>query len=214
VRIVPPDFARRIELHGVGACPRPVDIGKADHDFATLVSLRVYSFAGGMVIHGDAEEDEVYVVLMRGTADVAVTKDGVEAGRWSLDPVGGIRAVYLPPLSSYRLTATAECNIAYARAVPAGRVPLPAGFATNGGRVATDHATRMTMTLAPVVAGGQGAAMLGGERFVHLRGHGAGTLAAAPVGDWDSVLLDEGEDAALVVGQGMLDVLTIGAKAR
>ncbi len=210
MRIVSPDFDRRIDLHGVGACPRPVDIDRAQHDFATLVSLRVYAFAAGMTIDGEAEEDEVYVVLMRGAAEVAVTCDGAEAGRWTLGVAGGPRAVYLPPLSSYRLIAREDSDVAYARAVPAGSVPAPAAFAPTAGWLASDHATRMAMTL----TGDGEIAPAASERFVHLRGAGAATLGGVTLGDWDSALLDDGEDAVLVVTHGEVEVLTVGAKGR
>lgn len=210
MRIVSPDFDRRIELHGVGACPRPVDIDRGHHDFATLVSLRVYAFSAGMVIHGDAEEDEVYVVLMRGTAEVAVTQAGEQAGRWTLDSAGGPRAVYLPPSSSYRLAAVADSDVAYARAVPAGIAPAPAAFVPRSGWLASDHATQMAMT---ITTDGE-IAPAATERFVHLRGKGEATLAGVAMSDWDSALLEDGEDAVLVVTQGRVEVLTVGAKGR
>ena len=98
--IVEPDFERRIDLPGAGPCPRPVDIDRNKADLSRLVSLRVYSFAAGVEIDGEAEEDEVYIVLMRGLARFAVFVAGAQVGDFALDTTGGARALYMPPHSA------------------------------------------------------------------------------------------------------------------
>lgn len=215
--IVAPDFARRIDLPGPGPCPRPVDIDRARADLTTLVSLRVYSFAAGNVIDGEAEEDEVYIVLMRGRADIAVDNDGKRVGVFPLG-TGGARAVYLPPHAAYRLTAVADCDIAYARCEPAATpFPEPGSFTPSGGRLAVrDHAQRMELALATLPAGAQADIVAGdghaSERFVHIRSDdGAATLSGKRIGDWDSVILSDGETAPFKVLQGTIDLLTISA---
>ncbi len=57
--IVGPDFERWIGLPGAGPCPRSIDIDRSRTGFSNLVSLRVYSFAGGVVINCEGEADGV-----------------------------------------------------------------------------------------------------------------------------------------------------------
>lgn len=217
--IVRPDHARRIDLAGAGPCPRPVDIDRSQSGFASLVSLRVYSFRAGVVIDGEAENDEVFVVLMRGKADIAVSSDGHPITDVSLAREDSIRAVYLPPHSSYRLTAATECDMAYARAEPVGAaVPRTRGFAMVAHRLdVPDHAVGMELALTTVAANeGNGSADHGraGERFIHLRSDDAmtATIAGQRLGNWDTVALTEGETALLEVDAGIADILTISAR--
>lgn len=216
--ILRPDFDRRIDLPGTGPCSRPVDIDRSQTGFARLVSLRVYSFAQGLVIDGEAEGDEVFIVLMRGQAGIAVSVDGGEVGAFSLDRNGGSRAVYLPPHAAYRLTATADCDIAYARVDPlAADLPAPRDFAPAGNRLdIIGHATGMDLVLATLGAGEQLAAAEDAdarERLIHLRAAGEMTasIAGEPLSDWDSVALDEGQNSLLEVATGAADILTISA---
>lgn len=212
--IVRPDFDRRIDLPGAGPCPRPVDIDRSSTGFSNLVSLRVYSFASGVVIDGDAEEDEVFIVLMRGLADVAVSSDGAQAGVFTLRVEGGARAVYMPPHASYRLTAVGDCDIAYARVQPiSAPLPVAAGFGGTEDRLELiGYATGMDLTLATVGAGEHvGRDRSSPERFVHVRSddQGTATLAGQRLGDWDSAALAEGESFSLEGQTGTVDVLTV-----
>lgn len=217
VLIVRPDFERRIDLPGAGLCPRPVDIDRARAGFANLVSLRVYSFAQGTVIDGEAEADEVLIVLMRGRADVTVASDRQPVGAFGLAREDGTRAVYLPPQSAYRLSAVTDCDIAYARAKPRGsNLPASRGFAPVADRLEiTGHAVGMDLTLATVRAGHADLAHDGRfpERFVHVRSDNAvkATVADQPLADWDTVALNDGESASLKVQAGIADVLTVRA---
>lgn len=220
--IVEPDFARRIDLPGNGPCPRPVDIDRGTTHFDKLLSLRVYSFASGAVIDGEAEEDEVFVVLMRGAAEVAVTEAGTRADPFALDTDGGSRAVYLPPHAGYRLTAPTDCDIAYARVQP----PVPQlnrarAFAPAGGRLdVAAYAAGMDLALRSVPAGEtlSLADREGGlpERFVHVRSDdgGVATIEDMRLTNWKSVALGDGEAATIESTEGSLDVLTITAATR
>lgn len=197
--------------------PRPVDIDRAKATLETLVSLRVYSFAEGNVIDGEAEGDEVFIVLMHGAADIAVAVDGKTVGNFTLR-MDGDRAVYLPPHSAYQLTATGDCDIAYARSEPVAATPWPSSFAATDGTLAvTDHAVGMEMALATVAAGGDLtiAASDGGtpERFVHIRGAGTASTLSETLKDWYSAIFSDGEHAALTVAGASVDILTISAKA-
>ena len=190
--IVRPDFDRRIDLPGAGPCPRPVELDRTSVALNTLVSLRVYSFPQGAAIDGEAEEDEVFVVLMQGAADITIRAAGQAHGPSALRRHGGVAAVYLPPHASYRLEAVRDCDVAYARARPRGTPASPCGFRLDGDVVtAADHATAMAMSLGPDVPHVDAAA----ERFVHVRSATGGCvrLGDAAVGDWETAVLT-GED--------------------
>lgn len=210
--IVRPDFDRRIDLPGAGPCPRPVDIDGTKADLKQLVSLRVYSFAAGTAIDGEAEGDEVFIVLMRGAADFAVTAAG-ERQTFALRE-DGERVFYMPPGSAYRLDAIGDCDIAYARCMPRGTTPGPRGFAPAGGRLdIADHATGMALGLAIATARGALAGSAGSaERFVHVRSRGGAVrLSGERLGDWESAIVAAGEAATVEVEGEEVDILTIGA---
>ena len=216
--VVRPDFDHQIALPGAGLCPRPVDIDRSHTGFSELVSLRVYSFAGGVVIDGKAEEDEVFIVLLRGRADLFVSGDERQSGSFQLQRGSGSRAVYLPPHASYRLSATSDCNIAYARAKPNGqKIPAVLGFTSGADRLdIIGHAEGMELALVTVAAGqhamSSNAAPLP-ERFIHVHSDGAvtATIADETMGNWDSVALNAGENALLTVHTGTADILIISA---
>lgn len=215
--IIHPDLQRRIDLPGVGPCARPVDIDRALTGFAKLVSLRVYAFDKGVVIDGEAEGDEVFIVLMRGRADVAVSSGGREAGSFSLQQAGGTRVVYMPPHAAYRLTAVSDCDVAYARAVPCGtNLPAACGFVPAPDRLdITGHALSMNVAIATVQAGkcvSLGEDGRSSECFMHIRSNGMkATIAGERLHDWDSVAVADGESALLQVQAGSAEILTVSA---
>lgn len=118
------NFTRMIDLPGVGPCPRPVDIDQSVTGFSRLVSLRVYAFEPGPAINGEAEDDEVYIVLLSGAARIGIT--GTQASTFELTE-NGTRAVYLPIGHHYSLTPRTRTEVAYMRAKPLGE-KTPAGF--------------------------------------------------------------------------------------
>ncbi len=216
--IIRPDYERWIDLPGAGPCPRPVDVDRSRTGFSNLVSLRVYSFARGAVIDGEAEGDEVFVVLMRGEADIAISQGGRQVGGFSLSLEGGSRAVYLPPRASYRLTAIADSDIAYARVAPLGtELPKPRAFAPIAERLdIIGHATGMDLAFSTLMAGetlGLAADGRSPERFVHLRAADEmrAIIAGESLGDWDTVALDAGEITIIKIETGAADILTISA---
>ena len=215
--IVRPDPDRRIDLPGAGPCPRPVDIDRARAGFKDLVAFRVYSFGAGLAIDGEAEDDEVFVTLMRGEADIAVSRSGAEVTDVPLRPAGGMRVVYLPPGSSYRLRSIADCDIAYARATPRGhRCPEPLGFAPADDKLdIAGHAVGMELSFGTTRPGSApGPEGRSPERVVHVRTNGAADVAIAGrrLEDWDTAALLTGESASLEVRSGTCDVLTISAR--
>ena len=216
--MIRPDYERRIDLPGAGPCPRPVDIDRSRTGFSNLVSLRVYSFNESLVIDGEAEADEVFIVLMRGQAEIVVSRDGREVGGFSLRREGGSRAVYMPPRASYRLTAITDCDIAYARVQPWGtKFPGTCGFAPAADRLdIIGHAVGMELALATVQAGediGLAEGESSPERFIHVRSDDemTATLAGERLHDWDSAALDVGEGGLLEVQTGTADILLISA---
>lgn len=218
--IVHADFERRIDLPGAGPCRRPVDLDRSRTGFPKLVSLRVYSFRQGVVIDGEAEADEVFIVLMRGEAGIKVAMEGNEAGVFSIAGNGGPRAVYMPPEASYRLTAVTDCDIAYARVEPLGTtLPETRSFAPTGDQLeVVGHATGMDLAFATVRAGavvGHDKDGRSPERFVHFRAvdEMSAIVAGELVGDWDTIAFDDGESIIMKVEAGAADVLTVSASA-
>jgi len=215
--IVAPDFERRIDLPGAGPCPRPVEIDHTGTGFSELVALRVYSFAKGVAIDGKAEDDEVFIVAMRGTVHIAITQAGQAARDFALSDGPGLRVVYMPPHAAYRLSAQSDCDIAYARARPNGSdAPKVDGFAATGGRLdIAGHAQGMDLMLVAAQAG-DNIELGADERFVHVRAHGSisAKLKGASLGDWSTVALAAGEAAALTVEAGSGEILLIAAATR
>lgn len=218
MKLVAPDFDRRIDLPGAGPCPRPVDIDRAKTGFDTLVSLRVYSFEKGAAIDGEAEDDEVFIVVMRGQADIAVESQGERVGPFALRPTGA-RAVYLPPHGAYHLIAVADCDIAYARSKPdASQSSKARDFTTADDRLdVAGYASGMDLRLAKLMIGETEPLVASDgrspERFVHVGSDSTGVAAIgdATLANWDSAVIDDGEHATLTVRGGAVDVLVITA---
>ena len=212
MKIIEADFDRRIDLPGVGPCPRPVDIDQAVSGFADLVSLRIYAFPAGETIHGDAEEDELFIVLLRGRAKVAIDHGGTEVASFAMNADGGTRAAFLPPDASYRLTTETATDVAYARTRPAsGWQVMPAGFATTAGRLSVpDHARGMAIDLVPLARGETLTVPTGVERLVHAA-MGNITVAGAEVGEWQNAALAPG-DTGPIVASASADVLLVTAR--
>ncbi len=128
MKLVRPDFDRRIEIEGVPApVRRPVDIDQEKTGFANLRTLRIYRFEPGSVIDGHAEEDEVFIILLAGSAELLIKAEGsddisvlLSAGA---DPNNSGCAAYLPPHAVYKLVPREETDVAYARATPVGSIP-------------------------------------------------------------------------------------------
>ena len=123
--IVRSDATRLIDIPGVPApVRRPVDIDQANTGFSSLRTLRIYRFDAGAVIEGHAEEDEVYIVVLAGSIELTINTEEEEAPPETalLSAPSALReaacAAYLSPGSSYKLIATSETDVAYARATP------------------------------------------------------------------------------------------------
>lgn len=211
--VIPPDFDRVIDLPGVGPCPRPVDIDQAVTGFADLVSLRIYDFRGGSVVLGEAEADEVLVVLLSGAASFGVTGDHQAAFALEAD---GDWAAYLPPLHHYRLEALTDATVAYARARPTRGAASPAfapqAFAPENGILVIDGpAERLRLRLRPLGEEADASDGLGHdtERLVHLTGPARVGAEAYPPAH--TLALSPGE-RVLVSGEG--EVLAVAALRR
>lgn len=131
MKLLKADHNRRLDIPGVpNLVRRPVDIDKSQTGFANLRSLRIYRFDADSEINGHAEEDEVLIVVMAGTVDLAMSEhDSVGDARPVTLSEPGVSgkspcAAYLPPHAAYRLIPKGDADIAYARATPAfGRPP-------------------------------------------------------------------------------------------
>jgi len=204
MQIIEPDFDRLIDLPGVGPTPRPVDIDQRATGFSDLVSLRVYEFADGPAIEGEAEEDEVLVVLLAGAIAIAVT--GAHEADFQLD-ADGDWAVYLPPRHHYRLTPLTPATVAYARARPTGAAEPRAFAPVNGLLAIAEPCERLRLRLLPLAGETDASAGLGdeGERLVHLTGPATVQAegAARNLPPAHTLALSPGE-GALVTGEGEL----------
>ncbi len=74
MKLIKADPNRRVEIAGLPVAPRrPVDIDKSHTGFARLRSLRIYRFDVDSVIDGEAEEDEVLIVVMAGSIELTMS---------------------------------------------------------------------------------------------------------------------------------------------
>lgn len=134
MKLIKADFDRRLPLAGVPEpVERPVAIDRTQTGFGNLRSLRIYRFLAQSVIDGHAEEDEVLIVVMRGTVDLTMSDGGSLKGKHPvmLSAFGEEShpcAAYLPPNGAYKLIPRTDAEIAYARATPSGRGSPPRVF--------------------------------------------------------------------------------------
>ena len=123
MRIIKADHHRTLSLAGVPEpVYRPVDVDRTQTGFSVLRSLRIYRFDAGSVIDGHAEEDEVLMVILRGSVQLTMSEHdlGESSPRFSLSAAGSsdrdASAAYLPPNGAYRLVPLSDAEVAYARA--------------------------------------------------------------------------------------------------
>ena len=220
MRLLEADFSRRIDLPGVGPAPRPVDIDQSVTGFADLVSLRIYSFVTGAPINGEAEGDEVAIIVLTGRCTIAVT--GSNAATFTLGDGAGPRAIYLPPEHHYQLTPVTPVDVAYCRARGlAGRLPRAFDATEGTGELLGDagyfEALEFSLRHAGpgetvIVATAGGTAM---ERLVHVQSTAETVVAAGrsrgTLGKWGSVAIDRGEAAEIIGGDDAL-VLIVAAR--
>ena len=200
------DFSRRIDLEGVGPAPRPIDIDQSKTGFSRLVSLRIYSFVPGPPILGEAEGDEVAIVVLNGRCEIAVT--GARAETFVLDATEDARAIYLPPNHHYRLTPLSEVDVAYARARSTVESP-PRSFS---GRVLGDEGAFESLTFSlTTLAEGKSAGLgdAGTERLVFVQSAKPVVIGEkAQLASWDCLALEPGEDAkATALAEALLYVV-------
>ena len=210
MKVIAPDFDRTVDLPGVGPTPRPVDIDQSTTGFRNLVSLRIYEFADGITIDGEAEADEVLVVLLAGAVSIAVT--GAHEAGFQLD-ADGDWAIYLPPHHHYHLRPLTPATVAYARARPSSG-SAPRAFRPVAGLLAIEEPTqRLRLRLLPHEGETDASAGLGEdvERLAHLTG-------PARVGDRElppshTLALSPGEGAHLMGEGELLAVAALPAAA-
>ncbi|MEO6213750.1 MAG: 5-deoxy-glucuronate isomerase [Vicinamibacterales bacterium] len=233
MKLLEADHDRRIAIHGVqGLVSRPVDIDQSITGFRDLRSLRIYRFGQGSVIDGDAEQDEVFVVVLAGSIEFAVS--GTQPDHFELSAAGEVpgRAcvAYLPPRHTYRLRSHTGSEVAYARATPeVPREPraFPPGLtaASPGVTVVIDehaHAERLRLRLLQLdTRAGQRDVSLfddwpkAGELILHVRtepAEGVATAFAAdgasvPLRSWDSCALTRADRPHLRLAAGATAVV-------
>ena len=162
MKIIDSDDARMIDLHGVGLCPRPVDIDQGVTGFHRLKSLRIYRFEPGLDIHGDSEVDEVFILPLSGAWEMQIT--GAHPLQARVSALGPTRAVYMPPGHSYNLTPRGPVTVAYARAEAQGSVATRALAETK----CVGLAEHLRYQMVTAMAGQRIDLGLGGESLVHV----------------------------------------------
>lgn len=195
------DFSRRIDLEGVGPTPRPVDIDQSKTGFSKLVSLRIYSFAPGQPILGEAEGDEVAIVVLNGRCELAAT--GTRNETFVLDDAHGARAIYLPPNHHYRLSPISKIvDVAYARARSTTE-SAPRSFA---GAPLTGAFETLRFSLNTLAAGeSMAAGDTRSERLVFVQAAKPAMIGdGAQLSSWDCLALGPGENATIT---GVADTL-------
>lgn len=220
-KLLKADHSRRIDLAGVGPAPRPVDIDQAQTGFSALKTLRIYRFEPPAVVHGHAEDDEVFIIVLAGEVDLTVKSDHwSESGtRHQLrapnakEPLAC--AAYLPPHAEYELTARSTTDVAYARALPAAGRP-PAVFYSKPGQEPSEanllldesaHAERLRLQLWQVESRESAVDLVSvtrpvakGEALIHVRAPMSRTLTVNAPGlpgvaleSWDTLAVAAGE---------------------
>lgn len=127
-RVVRPDPSRTIQLDGVGDVSRPVEVGR-DATGLDHLSMRAYDFRAGQVIDGEAEGDEVVIVLLSGCVEIQIVGTDVDetyelAGRESPFEAPP-HTVYLPPHHRYQLRMDRDATVSYSRVkAQGGRKPF------------------------------------------------------------------------------------------
>ena len=223
---------RGVELAGVpGRVPRPVDIDQTHTGFETLRTLRIYRFQPPHVIEGHAEEDEVYIIVLAGSVELAIRSEhwSNNTTRFTLtaanDQSPAACAAYLPPSAEYTLTPLTAADIAYTRARPSTSRP-PAVFTAatrldEAGRCVlldeSRHAERLRIKLLHVGAGAKAAELTPiresdhpGEALIHVRtspAQGAAKMdtpgaPASMLESWDTVAVGPGECPILRIAAG------------
>jgi hypothetical protein len=187
------DFSRRIDLEGVGPAPRPVDIDQGKTGFTRLVSLRIYSFVPGPPILGEAEGDEVAIVVLNGACEIAVT--GAASATFVLRAGEGPRAIYLPPNHHYRLSPLGTVDVAYARARSATESP-PRSFS---GLPVSGAFETLTFSLRGLAAGDTSAAGdASKERLVFVQSAKPLVIGGSTqLASWDVLALQPGEETTI-----------------
>lgn len=235
MKVIKANHDRRIPIHGVPEpVNRPVDIDQSITGFTDLRSLRIYRFDEGSVIDGDAEQDEVFVVVLAGS--IAFTVSGAQPDHFELSAAGAVPVppcvAYLPPHHTYRLRSRGASDVAYARATPNG-VRQPRAFAprltpaSSGVTVVIEehaHAERLRLQLLHVdTRASQAEVALFDDRpetvelIVHVRTQpeeGVATAFAAgdasvPLRSWDSCSLTRAERPHLQLATGATAVVLI-----
>jgi KduI/IolB family len=229
MKLLKADHNRRLEIPGVpGLVQRPVDIDQSQTGFDNLRTLRVYSFEPGAAINGHAEEDEVLIVLLAGSAELTVTEANAELGPVMLTGANSERistcAAYLPPHAAYRLVPQTAADVAYVRATPINS-RTPKLFTQANGPHAdgvtvlldeTTYAERLRIRLVQLDAQEQdiafvplGDAEAASEALVHLRISPERKTVRLTADDaeielssWDSASMSPGERSSLHVAAG------------
>ncbi|OLV15390.1 hypothetical protein BOO71_0015070 [Deinococcus marmoris] len=196
------DPSRRIELEGVGPAERPIDLGLELTGFQTL-GYRMYQFRAGQEIDGEAEGDEVLILILSGQVQMRVDEGEI----WTLGDGPAAfdappAAVYLPPNHHYRITTLQDAQVGYVRSPAHGKYPPRLLRPEDNGTEATagqhqrsvlgaGHSERLRCSQILLEAGIELRLDSAGERIVHF--HLSGDSRAHWVHDGSMQTLKDGD---------------------
>jgi hypothetical protein len=109
------DPTRRLTFPGIGEVERPLEVTREQTGWAAPTA-RAYQYRAGQAIDGDAEGDEMVMVLIDG--ELTLSGTGLEPRVCSRhDPLTDPATVlYLPPGASYRAEVRHDARVLYCRA--------------------------------------------------------------------------------------------------
>ena len=235
--LIKPDNTRRIDITGVPApVKRPVDIDQARTGFTTLRTLRIYRFEAGSVIEGHAEEDEVFIVLLSGSAELTMIENldtPADPGHPVTlsapeDEDGAACAAYLPSGAAYKLIAKTDADVAYARATSTGtrRAKVFSSSVRAGIHDVrflleeTDYAERLHLRLVQIDARQKDTAIMPineseatCEALVHVRTMPAAGVATISKSGAEPIVLDSWDTVSLAPGERPVLGIAMGCSA-
>jgi hypothetical protein len=145
------DPTRRLLIDGAGLVERPLEVTPELTGWAAPTA-RAYTYRAGQVIDGEAEGDEMVMLLLRGDVDLAA--DGIVQRCVRVDPFADAAVVlYLAPGGAYRASVRADSHVLYCRAPAAGSRPTRILAPDAGELVTAEVAERLRIAEHRVGAG-------------------------------------------------------------
>jgi hypothetical protein len=189
------DPARRLFFEGIGEVERPLEVTPEVTGWPAP-SARAYQYRTGQVVDGDAEGDEMVMVLIEG--ELALRATGLEERVCARrDPLTDAATVlYLPPGASYRAEVRHDARVLYCRAPG---TPEAATRAPRIGAALGDASAQLRIRETVVAAGTWATLPIAGRGIVYHGFASPGGFALASYAGSEAVAVRDG-DAIVVTG--------------